>query len=480
MVRAITHLVLLVTSFALPIVWWLSVPTAAAQQRAPGDRPNIVIIFADDMGYGDVGAYGHPTIRTPHIDGLAAEGQRWTQFYAADSVCTPSRAGLLTGRLPIRYGMSGNRRVLFPDSSLGLPPEEVTMAEALKTRGYATGMVGKWHLGHLPAFLPTANGFDSYFGIPYSNDMDRVPNLGPAGQAGVKDPRSEYFNVPLMRDAAIIERPANQTTLTRRYTEEAVSYIRAQKSGPFFLYLAHSMPHVPLFRSEEFAGRSARGLYGDVIEELDWSVGQIVATLRAEGVADNTLLVFTSDNGPWLSYHEQGGSAGLLRAGKGTTWEGGVRVPFVAWWPGRIRPAVVTDLGTTLDLFDTVVTLAGGTLPATRVTDGFDLGPVLVGTGTSPRREVVYWRQRDLYAIRQGAWKAHFISQGAYGQFGNRIVHDTPELYNLDQDPSEQFNVAEMHPGIVDRLREAAADHLATIAPYPSRLEAVIGQGTAQ
>jgi arylsulfatase A len=459
--------------------WVLPHPRIAAEQRPPGDRPNIVLIFTDDMGYGDVGAYGHPTIRTPHIDTLAAEGQRWTQFYTAASVCTPSRAGLMTGRLPIRYGMSGNRRVLFPDSSLGLPPEEITMAEALKARGYATGMVGKWHLGHLPAFLPTANGFDSYIGIPYSNDMDRVPDLGPAGQAGVKAPRPGYFNVPLMRDAGIIERPANQTTLTRRYTEEALSYIRAQKGGPFFLYLAHSMPHVPLFRSDEFAGRSPRGLYGDVIEELDWSVGQIVRTLRDEGLAENTLVIFTSDNGPWLSYDEQGGSAGLLRAGKGTTWEGGMRVPFVAWWPGRIRPAVVTDLGTTMDLYTTAIGLAGGAPPADRPLDGSDIRPVLFGTGASSRDSIFYWRQRDLYAVRQGAWKAHFISEGAYGQFGTRVAHGTPELYNLDHDPSEKFNVAAAHPDMVARLRAVAEDHQATVAPYPSRLEARIGDTPA-
>ena len=478
MTRSITgRLSQLVIASALTLAWLLPSQPASGQQRAPGDRPNIVLIFTDDMGYGDVGAYGHPTIRTPHIDTLAAEGQRWTQFYAAASVCTPSRAGLLTGRLPIRYGMSGSRRVLFPDSSLGLPPEELTLAEALKARGYATGMVGKWHLGHLPAFLPTANGFDSYFGIPYSNDMDRVPNLGPEGQAGVKAPRSEYFNVPLMRNAAIIERPTNQTTLTRRYTEEAVNYIRAQKGGPFFLYLAHSMPHVPLFRSEQFAGRSARGLYGDVIEELDWSVGQIVSTLRAEGLADNTLVLFTSDNGPWLSYDEQGGSAGLLRAGKGTTWEGGMRVPFVAWWPGRIRPAVVAAPGTTMDLYATAVRVAGGTVPTDRPLDGYDISPVLLGTGPSTREAVFYWRQRELYAVREGAWKAHFISEGAYGQFGGKTVHETPELYNLDHDPSEKYNIAALHADVVARLKNVAAQHQAGIAPYPSRLEARIGEG---
>jgi arylsulfatase A-like enzyme len=278
-----------------------------------------------------------------------------------------------------------------------------------------------------------------------------------------------------MRNAGIIERPANQATLTRRYTDEATGYIRANKDRPFFLYLAHSMPHVPLFRSTEFADRSPRGLYGDVIEELDWSVGRIIETLRAEGLADNTLVLFTSDNGPWLSYGEQGGSAGLLRAGKGTTWEGGVRVPFIARWPGRIRPAVVTALGTTMDLYTTVIRLAGGTPPTDRPLDGYDLQPALLGTGPSPRNAVFYYRQRELYAVREGAWKAHFISEGAYGQFGDRVVHETPELYNLDRDPSERFNVAAAHPDVVGRLRAMAAAHLAGVAPYPSRLEARIG-----
>jgi arylsulfatase A-like enzyme len=442
-------------------------------QRPIGDRPNIVVILTDDMGYGDLGAYGHPTIRTPHLDRLAAEGQRWTQFYAAASVCTPSRAGLLTGRLPIRFGMSGQRRVLFPDSALGLPPEEITLAEALKARGYATGMVGKWHLGHLPAFLPTANGFDAYFGLPYSNDMDRDAR-SPAGRAAFANPRSVYWNVPLMRGDAIIERPADQTTLTRRYTEEAVGYIRANRERPFFLYVAHSMPHVPLFRSAAFADRSAAGMYGDVIEEIDWSVGRIIEAIRAEGLAENTVLFFTSDNGPWLSYETHGGSAGLLRAGKGTTWEGGMRVPMMAWWPGRIRPGVVMALGASMDLFATSVALAGGA-PPDRLLDGYDIRPVLFGTGGTPREAVFFYRQRDLYAVRHGPWKAHFISEGSYNQFGPRIVHDVPELYQLDHDPSERFNVAAGHPDLVERLRRLAADHTAGVVPYPSRLEARIG-----
>ncbi len=276
-------------------------------------RPNFIIIFCDDMGYGDLTCYGHPTIRTPNLDKMAVEGQKWTNFYAGASVCTPSRAALLTGRLPIRSGMcSDRRRVLFPDSAGGLPKSEVTIAEALKGEGYATACIGKWHLGHLKQYLPTNNGFDSYFGIPYSNDMDRI---GGQGRQAFLEPKTEYFNVPLMRDEEIIERPADQNTIIKRYTEEAVKFVRKSKNKPFFLYLAHNLPHVPLFVSQKFRDKSLRGLYGDVIEEIDFGVGQILSTLRREGLAENTFVVFTSDNGPWLIFNEHGGSAGLLREG---------------------------------------------------------------------------------------------------------------------------------------------------------------------
>ena len=453
----------------------LVVGSMAARPAATcaAERPNVVIVFADDLGYGDLGCFGHPTIRTPNLDRMAAEGQRWTQFYVAASVCTPSRAGLMSGRLPIRNGMcSASRRVLFPNSAGGLPPSEVTIAEVLKQAGYASACVGKWHLGHLPQYLPTSQGFDTYFGIPYSNDMDRAADA-PRGREAFWNPKVEYFNCPLMRDEKIVERPADQTTITKRYTDEAIRFIRANKDGPFFVYLAHNLPHVPLFRSKEFEGHSLRGLFGDVIEEIDAGVGRILATLSELKLDEKTLVVFTSDNGPWLIFGRQGGSAGLLRDGKGCTYEGGMREPTIFWWPGHIRPAVVTDLGSTLDLLPTLASLAGTKPPTDRVLDGVDLSPALLGTGPSPRKTMFYYRGTTLFALRHGAYKAHFITQPAYGR-GKREEHDPPELYNLDHDPSEKYNVAKDHPDVIAEIKEIAQQHLETIEPVENQLEKAI------
>jgi arylsulfatase A len=432
---------------------------------APAAPPNVIVILADDLGYGDLGCYGHPTIRTPHLDRMAAEGMRFTDFYSTAEVCTPSRAALLTGRLPPRSGMgSDNRRVLFPDSSSGLPPTEITLATALKAKGYATACVGKWHLGHLPPHLPTSHGFDRYLGIPYSNDMDRSPK-SPKGLAAFDDPKIEYWNVPLMRNDKIIERPANQHTLTKRYTAESIGFIRENKGKPFFLYLAHTMPHVPLFASKEFAGKSARGLYGDVVEELDWSVGQVLDALRAEKLDRTTLVFFTSDNGPWLIKGEQGGSAGLLREGKGSTWEGGMRVPGIAWWPGTVPAGSVThDIACTMDLFATGVKLAGGTVPADRPIDGVDLTPLLTGKGPSPRDTMFYYRGTKLFAVRHGPWKAHLVTRSGYGPDGP-AEHEPPELYHLGRDPGERFDVSKAHPEVVARIRAVVAEHQKGMVP---------------
>lgn len=432
-------------------------------------QPNFVVIFADDLGYGDLGCFGHPTIRTPNLDRMATEGQKWTTFYSAANVCTPSRAGLLTGRLPIRSGMcSSQRRVLFPDSAEGLPQSELTIARLLKRGGYATAAVGKWHLGHLPEYLPTRHGFDSYYGIPYSNDMDRSAEA-PRGRAAFLDPKPEYWNVPLLRDEEVIERPVDQTTITKRYTDEAVAFIKGNADKPFFLYLAHSLPHVPLFRSEAYAGRSGRGLYGDVIEEIDGSVGRVVRALKDSGVAENTLVVFTSDNGPWLVFDQLGGSAGLLRDGKGSTWEGGVREPTIFWWPGRVAPGVVSDMGSTLDLAPTLVGLAGLSMPEDRVYDGYDLSPVLFGAGPSPRNEMFYYWGEDLYAARVGAFKAHYTTYTEYRGL-KPVKHDPPLLFQLEIDPSEQYDVAGGHADVLERIQNAVRAHEESVVRVPSRL----------
>jgi arylsulfatase A len=450
----------------------LAIQSGESVQANDAAPPNIVVVFCDDLGYGDLGCFGHPTIQTPNLDRMAAEGIKLTQFYSAAPVCTPSRAALMTGRLPIRSGMcSDKRRVLFPDSGGGIPETEITLAEALRERGYATGCVGKWHLGHLPQFLPTANGFDSYFGIPYSNDMDRIAEA-PKGREAFWKPESRYWNVPLMRNEELLERPADQTTITRRYTEEAVRFIEGHRDGPFFLYMPHSMPHVPLFRSGDFAETSRRGLYGDVIEEIDWSVGQILDTLRQLELADNTIVWFTSDNGPWLTFKDHGGSAGLLKDGKGTTWEGGMREPTLVWWPGRIPAGRVSaELGTTMDIYATSIALAGGGLPEDRVVDGVDLSASLLEGAASPREQVQYYRGTRLMALRQGPWKAHFMTQQSYTGNNELVTHDPPVLYNLEVDPGEQWDVASEHPEVVEALVQAAAAHAATVEQVPSQLE---------
>lgn len=432
--------------------------------------PNVVVIFCDDLGYGDLGCFGHPTIRTPNLDRMAAEGQRWTEFYVAACVCTPSRAALQTGRYPIRNGMcSSKRRVLFPDSKGGLPAGEVTIGKMLKQKGYATHAIGKWHLGHLPQYLPTSHGYDSYFGIPYSNDMDAMQEA-PRGKAKFDSPQIEYFNVPLMRGKEIVERPADQHTITKRFTEEAVKLIKGRDDKPFFIYLAHNLPHVPLFVSQDFRDVSRRGLYGDVIEEIDWSVGRVVDTLKEEGIAENTLVVFTSDNGPWNSFRQQGGSAGLLRDGKGSTWEGGMREPTIFWWPGKIKPGVVMEMGSTLDLLPTIASISGAAKPGVKL-DGHDLSPVLFDGGKSPRQVMYYYHGEEVYAVRFGIYKAHFKTKTSYVGQRQAEVHDPPLLYHLGHDPSEEYNISADHPDIIEVMRELKEKHEASIEPVENELE---------
>jgi arylsulfatase A-like enzyme len=448
----------------VPIIAGMVLLTGRAQTPRP---PNFIIILTDDQGYGDLGSYGHPTLRTPNIDRMAAEGQRWTSFYAAP-VCTPSRAQLMTGRLAVRTGLAGG--VLFPDSTGGLQPGELTVAEVLKSRGYATAAIGKWHLGVLPEYLPMNQGFDSYFGIPYSNDMDQTGvGLSPDERfRRYMDAKIEYFNVPLMRNRDIVERPTQQTTLTRRYTDEAIGFIKAHQDQPFFLYLAHNFPHMPLFRSTDFEHHSQRGLYGDVVEEIDANVGRILATLRESNLDSNTLVFYMSDNGPWAPYLEEGGSAGPLRGAKGSTWEGGMRVPAIFWWPGVIKPAVVTGIGSELDILQTFASLSGAKPPADRVMDGYDLSAALKRGDPSPRHTLFYYASTGsgvLSAIRQGSYKEFFVVPAT-----DRSSAASPQLYNLDQDPSEKYDLASQHANVVAELRALADEHAKTVVTVKNQI----------
>jgi arylsulfatase A-like enzyme len=446
----------------------LAVLPFAAQAAAAAQKPNVVIIFTDDLGYGDLGCYGSPVIATPRIDQMAAEGVRFTDFYSAAEVCTPSRAALLTGRYPIRSGMYGRRRVLFPDSKGGLPKSELTIAKALKAQGYATAHVGKWHLGIHDGGRPQDHGFDLTFGIPYSNDMDRRPGVS-GNASGSPTPPPDGWNVPLIRDGREIERPVDQTTLTKRYTEEAVKFIREKKGAPFFLYIAHTFPHVPMFASPTFKGKSRAGIYGDAVEEIDWSVGQVLDALRGQGVAENTLVFFTSDNGPWLIMGDQGGSAGLLREGKGSTWEGGMRVPGIAWWPGRIKPGVSRELASTMDLFPTTLALAGARVPQDRSIDGVDLSPLLFTGQSLPERPFFFYRGDQLFACRLGEWKAHFFTQSGYGQ-AKAEAHEPAQLFHLGRDASEKRNIAKDHQDVLARMRAAVDAHRASVIPGEAQL----------
>ena len=462
-------------------------------------KPNIVILFADDLGYGDLGSQGHPNIRTPNLDRLAAEGQRWTDFYVAAPVCSPSRGSLLTGKLPNRTGLYGRQiGVFFPNARQGMPAGERTLAEALKEEGYATAIIGKWHLGDAEAFYPTRHGFDYWYGLPYSNSMDWVdePNIDElleimreGGNEAVRDvmarravkyarPRNEYWNVPLISsqvtadgfDDRVVERPARQAELTRRYTEEAMSFMDGHRDRPFLLYVPYTMPHTPIFRSKAFEGRSLAGEYGDVIEELDWSVGEIVSHLESLGLAGNTLVFFSSDNGPWLTMNHHSGTAGLLRHGKGTTFEGGVRVPGIFWQPGAIEPGVVSGLGSALDVYATVLALAGA--EPTLGVDGHDLRETLHSGAASPRTSLFHYRAGELRAYRKGDFKLHLITEGAYGQPPERQEHDPPLLYNLRVDPSEKFDVAAQHPEVVSRMQADIRRHLEGMVEKPPLMDA--------
>lgn len=424
----------------------LDSPASCRNER---DHPNFIIIYADDMGYGDLSCYGSESIKTPNLDQMAGEGMRFTSFYSCAPVCTPSRAGLLTGRYPIRSGLN---RVLFPYSKDGIGQEEITLAESLKQAGYTTACIGKWHLGHLPEFLPTRHGFDSYFGIPYSNDMENNERGDPP--------------LPLMGDEAIVEQPADQNTLTRRYTEEAVHFIDNHKDQPFFLYLPHTMVHVPLHVSREFEGHSARGLYGDAVEEVDWSVGQVLAAVKRNGLDKNTLVIFSSDNGPWLIKKEHGGSAGPLRNGKGTTFEGGVREPAIFRWPGTIPAGATTsEPAITLDLFPTLLLLAGQELPQNHVLDGQDIRGILTATGHRADHRFFFFRGDKLEAFRCENWKLKRAFNGEI--YGEPAGHQT-FLFDLEKDLSEKNNLAEQNPGQVEKMEHEMQAFEKSLEPVPA------------
>ncbi len=416
--------------------------------ETPPEKPNVVLIFTDDLGYGDLGCYGNTTIRTPHLDQMAAEGARCTEFYSISPVCSPSRAGLLTGRYPIRMGIQS---VFFPESWTGMAPEEITLAEALKEQGYATSCVGKWHLGHHYRYLPLQQGFDEYFGIPYSNDMEAVVYLD---------------------GNEVVEEDVDQRYTTRTYTEKALDFIDRKAGSPFFLYVAHSMPHVPLYASEDFEGKSPRGLYGDVIEEIDWSVGQILKKLEAKNLDDKTIVIFTSDNGPWLAFGPDGGSAGPLREGKQFTFEGGMRVPGIIQWKGQIEPMESEELVSTIDLFPTLFTLAGGTLPDDRPIDGQDISAHLLKQKPLGERTLAYYYDGELRAFRKGDWKIKMPYPGNEFKSWRAGVaaHDTL-LFNLKADRSEKDNLLPKHQEKAAELLQAMEDFQASLGTLPPLLK---------
>ena len=426
---------------------WL--PWRSFSASVSDSPPNVVLIFCDDLGYADLGCYGAKGYRTPNLDRLASQGVRFTDFYVAQAVCSASRAALLTGCYPNRIGILG---ALGPHSKVGIHSNEVTIAELLRGRGYATAIFGKWHLGVQPQFLPTRHGFDEYFGLPYSNDMWPFhPTSG-----------TNYPPLPLFEGERVIGQMPDQTQLTTQYAERAVQFIHAHREQPFFLYVAHSMPHVPLFVSDKFNRKTKRGLFGDVLEEIDWSVGQILSALRRNGLERRTLVIFSSDNGPWLSYGDHAGSAGTLREGKATSFEGGIRVPFIARWLGKIPPGTVCrEPALTIDLLPTLAGLAGAALPKHPI-DGLDIWPLLRGRpgAKSPHEALYFYWDDELQAVRSGPWKFHVAHEyhkpdppGGGGQPGHMTKPRTgAALFQLQLDPGETRDVSSQRPDVVRRL----------------------------
>jgi arylsulfatase A len=434
---------------------------AFATVATAAEPPNVVLILADDLGYGDLSCFGAKGYTTPNLDQLAAEGRKFTRFYVSSAVCSASRAALLTGCYHSRVGIHG---ALGPTAATGLNPAETTIAKMLKSQGYATGMVGKWHLGSAPEFLPINQGFSEWLGLPYSNDMwPRHPEAMPG----------TYPALPLYDGDKVVNAnvtPEDQATLPARYTERAVDFIRRSKDRPFFLYFAPNMPHVPLFAGERFRGKSGAGLYGDVITEIDWSVGEIMRVLEELQLTENTLVIFTSDNGPWLSYGDHAGSAGSLREGKGTSWEGGIRVPCIMRWPGQIPAGTVCGESVmTIDLLPTIARISGAKLPESKL-DGRDVWPLLAGEAgaKSPHPAYfIYYANNQLQAVISGSWKLVFphvyrtLGDQPRASGGNPVKYreakvEKIELYDLSADPAERTNVSEAHPDIVTSISKMA------------------------
>jgi len=445
------------------LILFASVALHTALESA--EKPNFVLIFADDLGYGDLGSFGSTTIRTPHLDRLAAEGRKFTSFVTASSVCSPSRAALLTGCYPKRIGM--HRGVLFPASPSGLHPDEHTIADHLRQQGYATACFGKWHLGHHPEVLPTAHGFDTYYGIPYSNDMNHPANEGkPKGGAeGMdelwNDPESTLtkWQTPLMENEKIVELPVDQRTITRRCTDRALAFVKENRERPFFVYLPYSMPHIPLYVPDEVRDPDPKRAYINTIEHLDTEVGRVFDLLRELELDNNTYVIFTSDNGPWLTFKHHGGSAGPLRDGKMSTFEGGQRVPCLMWAPGRIPAGTECNaLASTIDLLPTIAAITGTPLPADRPIDGLDITGLLTGEAETVRNEFLYYTKGGrIEGIREGDWKLLVpIPEKSKGLAP--APPSEPMLFDLAKDPGERKHLAAENPELVERLRRRMAE----------------------
>lgn len=426
-------------------------------------NPNIVIIFMDDLGYGDISNFGAINYKTPNIDKMVNEGMLFTNFYSAQAVCSASRAGLLTGTYPNRIGISG---ALMPYSKHGLHDDEITIAEMLKEKGYATGIFGKWHLGHQKKFLPNNHGFDTYLGIPYSNDMWPVDFDGNQISDTSNWKKKTYPQLPLIQDfekVKEIKTLEDQSILTTLYTEKSVEFINENKDRPFFLYLPHSMPHVPIAVSDKFLGKSKQGLYGDLMMEIDWSIGEIIKSIESNNLSENTLIIFTSDNGPWLNFGNHAGSTGGLREGKGTSFEGGQRVPTVMMWSGVIPEGkIANQLSSTIDILPTIAHVTGGKLPEHKI-DGVNIFDILKGTEKEPRDHFYYYYgNNNLEAVRKDNWKLLLphSSRSYKGVLPKNDGHGGPynrietglELYNLRRDPGEEYDVIKLYPEIAEEI----------------------------